>query len=159
MAGASSVPAPNEKVPADLSFLGNLITAHAMNRFSRYSMPARASSENPLEMWGTVAASRITVFEKRRCLRMDSGGECRDEIWADSRSERNVRLQFQGKSVHHNRLHGDGRFVGRATLDEVQFWPNPILNHSGFSAYQTVFGPNAVDSYSRQDTDAESDFV
>ena len=65
---------------------------------------------------------------------MESGGEWKHGVRKDFCSERNVRLQFQGKGVHpwtlerrkllargiFNRLHEGGRFVDRAILNEVR---------------------------------------
>ena len=48
-AGTSLVPALNEKVQADYSFSGNLITLHAMDLFLRYSIQVCESSGPPVE--------------------------------------------------------------------------------------------------------------
>ena len=47
--GTSLVPALNEKVQADYSFSGNLITLHAMDLFLRYSIQVCESSGPPVE--------------------------------------------------------------------------------------------------------------
>ena len=94
---------------------------------------------------------------------MDSGGEWRTEVWADSCSERNIRLQFRGKGARpwvlerrngfargiYNRLRGKGRFVDRAIIEEAQYCLSTTLNHGGFSAYRMVSEPDPVNLYSQ----------
>ena len=94
VAGTLLVSAFNGKVRADLLFLGNLITTHAMNLSSWYSGFVLAPSKNPKEVWGAPAKSRLTALGWPQCLQMDSGGEWGNEVWADLRSERNLRLQL-----------------------------------------------------------------
>ena len=64
IASTSRASASSEKVQVDLRSLGCLVTPHTIDLFSRYSTPVRASSKNPLEVWGALAASRITVLGK-----------------------------------------------------------------------------------------------
>ena len=78
----------------DLLVPRNLITLHAMDLSSRFSMQVLVSSGNVLEVWGASAASWIAVFGKPSCLRIGSGGGWGAGVWADPCSERNVRPQF-----------------------------------------------------------------
>ena len=97
VAGTSSVPAFYEKVQAALFFPDNLTALRALDLFSGYSASLSVSPKNPLDVWGACASSRITVFGKPGRLRVGSGGEWGDEVLADLCSERNIRLQLQGK--------------------------------------------------------------
>ena len=47
----------------------------------------------------------------------------------------------------YNRLAVDSRFPDRAILNEVQLRLNVVRSHDGPPAYQMVFGPNPVDTY------------
>ena len=132
VAGTSWAPAFDEEGRADLLFLVYMITFHAMDLFSRFSMSVPAALGNPFVVWGAFAASWIPVLGKSPCFRVDSEGEWENEVWTDLRSERNIRLQFQCKGARpcmlgrrnglargiYSRLHEDGRFVGRAILHE-----------------------------------------
>ena len=122
-----------EKVQVNPLFLGNLVPLRAMDLASRYCMLVLASSENPLEVWGAFAASWITAFGKPVCLQMEGGGEWDNVVCADLCSERNIRLQLPSKGAHpcmsggrnglvraiYNRCREDGRFAGKASLDEI----------------------------------------
>ena len=96
---------------------------------------------------------------------MDEGGELKNEIWTDCRSERRIKLQFQGVGAHpwtlegrnglarciYYRLVEDDRFSNKTILSEVQWCLNTMLPTSGFSAYQIVFGPNPADFFGWED--------
>ena len=64
MAGASLVSAFNEMAQVGNLLLDNLITSHAMDPLSRYSILVLVSAKDPLEVWGASAAPLITVFGK-----------------------------------------------------------------------------------------------
>ena len=73
IAGTATVSAFNEKVQADLLFLDDLIVAHAMDVFSKYS-------ENPQEVWGVSCARLFGTFGPPKRIQMGEGGEWKDEI-------------------------------------------------------------------------------
>ena len=50
IAGTSSVSCFNERVQVDLLFLDDIIAAHAMDAFSKYSLLHRVKSKNPREV-------------------------------------------------------------------------------------------------------------
>ena len=80
----------------ELSFLGNLITPHAVDLFPRYSMLVLVSSKHPLEVWGAFAASWITAVGEPRSMRMNSGGEWKNGVRTDLCPGRSFPLRPQG---------------------------------------------------------------
>ena len=80
--------------------LGDVIAFRAMDIYSEYSLLARASSKNPMEVWGAVAESWIPVFGPPRTIQADAGGTWKNETWADFCTERNIRPRFQGQGGH-----------------------------------------------------------
>ena len=89
---------------------------------------------------------------------MDEGGERKDVIGTDSRTDRRINLQHQGIASHpwlldrrnglargtDSRLNGDGRSSSRQILSDVRWCPKTVLAARGFSAYQMVFGSKPV---------------
>ena len=146
VAGSSLLSAFGEEAQADLLLLDDSFALRATDLLSRSSTPAKAPSERPLGVGDTFAAPRISVFGKRRCFRMDSGGEWMREVGAGLRSERNSRLQFQGKDAHpwmlgrrnglargiYNKLHEDGHFAGRVIFNDAHYCLNAMLNQMAF---------------------------
>ena len=94
--GTTTVSAFNEKVQVGLLFLGALIVAHAMDVFPKYSALQPAQSKNPQEVWGVFCAGWLGAFGPPKCIQMDEGGEWKNEIRTDFRTERRIKLQFQG---------------------------------------------------------------
>ena len=86
----------NAEVQAGPRFLEPFMTIRASNSFPRHATPISASSKNPMDPRDASAASRITVSGKPRHLQMKTGGEWKNEVWADLRPERIIRSQFQG---------------------------------------------------------------
>ena len=96
----SSVASISEKVQRNLLFLDDFIVLRALDLLSRYSSLAPVRSKNPGEVWGAFRTSRIAVFAKPRSIQMDEGGEWKNELWADSRADRYIRLQLRGVGAH-----------------------------------------------------------
>ena len=79
---------------------------------------------------------------------MYEGGEWKNEIRADFRAERRIKLQFQCVGAHpwllrrrnglargiYNRPIEDGRFMNKTILAEAQWCLNTMLSASGFPA-------------------------
>ena len=100
---------------------------------------------------------------------MDSCGGWKREVWTG----RDIRRQLQGKGAQpwtserrnglargiYSRLREDGRFVEKEALNEIQYCMNTTLRHSGFFAYQLVFGANPMDLYPWEDDDREFNFA
>ena len=159
-AGPPLVSAFDGSAQADLYFLGKLITFHSMDLFSRDAMFVSVYS-NPSEARDAFAVPRPTVSRKWRRLQPGNGGNWRNGVWADLRSERIVRLEFHGKRAHpwmleprdglacgaFNRPRGDGRFSDRTTSNEVQFCLNATLNQGGVAAHRMAVGSNPVDLF------------
>ena len=92
---------------------------------------------------------------------MDVGGEWKNEIWTDLRSERRMELQFSGVGARpwiperrnglarriYNRLVADGRSWGKQILSEVQWRLNALISAGGYSAHQMVFGSKPLDLF------------
>ena len=70
-AGASAVPMFNEKAQVDLAFLGDLIRAHAMDVFPKYSLLPPANSKNPQEVWDVFCGGRLGAFGIPRRIQTD----------------------------------------------------------------------------------------
>ena len=64
----------NERLRTDLLFLGDIVALQIMDVFSKYSMPARALSEDPQEVWGASLSSWVGVFRIPKCLHLDEWG-------------------------------------------------------------------------------------
>ena len=94
IAGTSAVSMCNEEVQVDLLFLGDVVVAHAMDVFSKYSLLHPVQSENPQEVRGVFCAGWLPTFGRPKCIRMDEGGEWENEIWADFCAERRIKMQF-----------------------------------------------------------------
>ena len=54
IAGTSAVSMFNEEVQVDLLFSDDLVAAHAMDVFSRYSLLRPDQAKNPQEVWGIL---------------------------------------------------------------------------------------------------------
>ena len=67
----------NEKVQVDLLFLGDLVVAHAMDVFSKYSLLHPAQSKNSQEDWGVLGAGWLGTCGPPKCNQMGEGGEGR----------------------------------------------------------------------------------
>ena len=97
---ASSPSSSNEKVQVDLLFLGDIIVLRVFDLFARYSRLVPARPKTPEEVWDTFRNSRIAVFGKPRIIQMDEGGEWGNDLWVDLRTDRYIKLQYQGVGAH-----------------------------------------------------------
>ena len=172
-AGTSAVPMFNEKAQVDLPFLGDLVALRAMDMFSKYSLLLPVQPKNPREAWGVFCGGRLGASGPRMRIQMDEGGEWENEVWADLRAERRIKLQFQGVGDHPllwegckapargicNRFVEDGRFMNKTILSEAQWCLNTMLSACGFSAHQMVFGSNPVDLLDWEDGDEDLMFA
>ena len=75
IAGTSSVSCFNERVQVDLLFLDDIIAAHAMGAFSKYSLLRQVKSKNPQEVWDVFCAGWLDAFGRLKSIQMDEGGE------------------------------------------------------------------------------------
>ena len=170
LAGSSSVSSFDEKAQVDSLSLGDLIILHALDLISRYSLLVPVRSQNPEEIWDTSCASLVAVFGKPRIMRMDEGGEWKNDLWVDLRADRHIKLQHQGVGAHtpwiserrdglvrgiYNRMHAEGRYAGRRLISEVQFCLNTMPSTNGFSACHLVFGSNPADNFGWGDEDED----
>ena len=140
-------------------FLDDIIALHVMDVSPKYSSPILVRAKFLLEVRDASCSSWIGVSGPPRSIRTDEGGEWRDELWSELRSERRIKLLFQGVGARpwilesrrelargiYNRLQGDDRSLGKQILAEVQWRLNALISGSGFPAYQMVFGSNPVD--------------
>ena len=92
---------------------------------------------------------------------MGEGGERENDLRVDLRTDRYIKLQYQGAGSRpwilerrnglargtYNRMKADGRYAGRQLLTEVKFWLNAMLATNVFSAYQIVFGSNPAENF------------
>ena len=94
-AGTSITATSNEKLPADLLFLRDIIALHVMDVFAKYSplIPFRTTYSQ--EVWDAFCRSWIAVFGPFMGIQVDEGGEWQNELWPELRSERRIKLLFQ----------------------------------------------------------------
>ena len=85
----------NEKVQVDLLFCDDLIVAHAMDVFSKYPLLRPVQPESSQEAWGVFCGGRLGTLRPPKCIRIDEGGEGKNEIWTDFCAESRIKLQFQ----------------------------------------------------------------
>ena len=64
VSSTSKVSASNDRVQAGLRFLGDIIALRPMGPPSKYSLLVRPIPENPFEVRGALATSRIAVYGK-----------------------------------------------------------------------------------------------
>ena len=84
----------------DLLFLGDIIAAHAMDVFSKYSLLHQVKSKNPQEVRDVFCAGWLGAFGPPKSIQMDEGGEWKNEIWLDYCSDRRIKLISQGVGAH-----------------------------------------------------------
>ena len=96
-----------------------------------------------------------------KCVPTDEGKKRKNEIRTDFRTERRIKLQFQGVGAHpwllerrnglaggiYNRLIEDDRFSNTTFLAEVQWHLNAMPSAVGPSAYVMVLRSNPVDLF------------
>ena len=90
----------SEELRAELFFSGDVIALHAMDVLPEYSLLMPARPKNPQEILGALRNSRIGVSGPPQSVRMDEGGEWKNGVWAELRSERRITLRFQIVGAH-----------------------------------------------------------
>ena len=149
-----------------------------MDMFSKYSllppMVEKSSSRSGWDVSCSVfskfgmyyAAVGWASLAHPRASRLMGGG-WKDEIWADLRAERRLKLQFQGIGAHpwllerrrclargiYNRLIENDRFPNRQILSEVQWCLDTAISTWQFLAYQMAFGSNPAILFGGEDND------
>ena len=92
---------------------------------------------------------------------MDDGGEWKNELWAEFRSERRIKLLFRGAGAHpwilerrnglargvYKRRKADDPCPSKQILADAQWCLRTLISGGAFSAYQMVFGSNPVDLF------------
>ena len=96
VAGTSTVAKFNEKSQVGRLFLDDIVALRVMDVSPKYSLLTPVRAKNPQEVRGAFCNSRIGVFGPPSCIQMDEGGERRNELWTELRSERRRKLLFQG---------------------------------------------------------------
>ena len=94
-ARTSTVSAFSGKSQVDLSFSGNLIALHTNS-----PLLILVRSMYPREVWDACRGTLIGFFCRPTCIQMDEGGERGNEALVDFRSERRIKLQFQGARAY-----------------------------------------------------------
>ena len=112
IAGTSTAAMFNEKFLADLLVLGDCaaamsmrsycghvhcaIAAHAMGVFSKFPLLIPVRTRNPQCVWVDFRNSWIGVICPPQLIQFDEGGEWKSEVRTELRSERRMKLLFQG---------------------------------------------------------------
>ena len=152
----SPVSAPNEKVQIDLLVLEKIIAARAMNLAPHHPLFFWVSPNNLRKRSAPLRLRNLPVVGNQSfpddCRRDVGDIFCRrNEVRADFRAARDIRLQIPGRGARpqmQGRRNGLGRgvshrarpgsrFTDRATLSEDQFRPNTLLTRGGFPADKT----------------------
>ena len=87
-AGISTVAAFNEKLQIDLLLLGDIVALRVMGASPENSHVIPVRAETPQEVRDASRSSWIGVFGPPFSIQMDEGGEWRNELRAQLRSER-----------------------------------------------------------------------
>ena len=128
---------------------------------------------NPQKVWGAFCSSWIGVFGPPSSIQTDEGGEWKNELWAELRSERRIKLLFQDVGAHpwilgrrygpargiYNRLKVDARVPGKQILAGARWRLNTLISREGSSANRRVSRSNPVDLYGLEDRDEDSAFA
>ena len=94
IAGTSAVSTYNEKAQGGLLLLGDLIALHAAEMFPKYSLLPPVQSKNPQELRDVSCRGWLGTFGPPTCIKMDEGGEWKNDIRTDLRAERRIKLQL-----------------------------------------------------------------
>ena len=97
IAGMSAASTLNGNSKAKLLFLSDLLGLRALDVFPKCPLVVPARSRGPQEVWGAFRSVRISAVGHPKRIRMDKGGEWKNEVWADSCSDCRIKLPFQGK--------------------------------------------------------------
>ena len=96
-AGASSALSFNKELQVDLHFLDCTVARQTMDTYPEHSSLVLVRPKNSLEVRGALCCPCIAVFGHQRCIQADEWGGRENELRTDSRTERQIRFQFQGK--------------------------------------------------------------
>ena len=161
VAEASTAAAFNKKLQVDVLPWGDVIASHVMDVFPKYSLLIPSRTKIPREVWGDFCNSWIGVVGPPVSIQMDEYEECENELRTDLRSDRRIKLLFQGVGARpwilerrngfargtYNRLKEDDQDLGKQIPAEVQRRLNALISGGGFSTNQMVFGSSPADLY------------
>ena len=99
-AGTSTVAMFNEKSQVDLLFLDDIIALRILDVFSKYSLLIPVRTKNPQEVWDASRRPRIWVFGHPVSIQLGEGSEWENELSAELRSDRRIKLLSQGVGAH-----------------------------------------------------------
>ena len=100
IAVTSAVAIFNETFQEDLLLLGDVISPRSMDVFSKFSPLIPVRKENPREVWDACRNSWIGVSGPPQRTRMDEGWQWRNEVSAELRPDRRIKLLLQGAGAH-----------------------------------------------------------
>ena len=80
LAGTSAVPMFNGEVQVGLLCLDGIVASLPMDFFSRYPLLPPPRTRNPQEVWDACPNLRVGIFGPPKCIRMDVGGEWKNEV-------------------------------------------------------------------------------
>ena len=95
--GNSSVSPLYEKLQVGLPLLGPIGSKYAY--WLRVCPLGTGANKNPLKGWDAFCSSWVAVFGRPKVIEVDEGGGWENDIRADFRAERQIKLQFQGKGA------------------------------------------------------------
>ena len=99
-AGAPTVAMVNERLQADLLFPDDIVVLHAMDVFSKYFLLIPVRMKNPQGVRDAFCSPWVGAFDPTMSIRMDEGGEWKDDSWTESRPAGRIKLFFQGIRAH-----------------------------------------------------------
>ena len=113
------------------------------------------------------------MFGPSFSIQIDGGGEWKNELCAELRSERRIRVLYRGVGAHpwvlgrrngltrgiYNRLKGGDRFSGKQILAGAQWRLSTLIAGGGPPANRMVFGSDPVDPYRWEDKDGDLTFA
>ena len=97
IARVSAASTLNGNSKANLLFLRDLIGLSALDVSPKAPPVVPARSRDPQEVWGAFRSVRISAVGHPKRIRMDKGGEWKNEVWADPCSDGRIKLPFQGR--------------------------------------------------------------
>ena len=100
VAGTSAAATFNGKLKADLSFSADVIALHIMGASSESSPLIPVRTESPQEVPDAFCSSWVGVFGPPVSVQIGGGGGWANELWAELRSDRRIKLLFQGADAH-----------------------------------------------------------
>ena len=86
----------NAKLQVDRLFLDDVIALRVMDVLSKKSLLVPVRAENLQEVRGAFRSFRLGVFGPPLSIQTGEGGEWKNELSTELRSERRIKLFFQG---------------------------------------------------------------